>query len=1147
MTGFNLTGAMKSASKNWQRAYSQALFSDNKHLFDVGIDESAVSIKVPSSKSAPEDARLDKEETKIVGMILSRLNHAGLSIKIINNLSGVYAFNDKPKLGAHDSDNNSISLSRDLLKRCKEPDGNSLNELAFVVAQEIGSLIGDELEKNDAFGNKDSVTNIDETVNDTKKIDRLSKDEAVSYAKGFLSQEIPYLIGEIERLDVSKSEFDYKDKKAEMESKLDRYLMALDQIESKFPDDFSIESKETNAPDQFNETLNRFIKDYIRDSLDWEDAFLDDEVINSAQEAVDYGLTKLLGESYSENPLKMSHAMSVTENLIKDKINNYRQQKVKHEQSKEIEDLKTDLARYYQVEREQIEVKEDELPIRDDARRAIESLFGRRIIGFKGEAYASAFNGLILPDRQGQIYVASDSEMPIMNIAGHEFLHALNKDSPEIYDALLQEMMPLIRNEQVYKAKLDKARKEQGKEESTFGFLLEEMIADVLGDNFTKPTFWAKVAQGMDEKSPGLFPQLASKVTLFLDTLKTKLNPLGHDSYISDVDKAQDAVAKYTALHIKAQLGDKNAIELDEGLAKDFDRGEREKSIDANIGYSDKRIDSLIPQYSTFRGHSKAVVSLVNPNDFLLATTTDPKTIRDEAGILDIDRLTTEIQAPFLTVKDGQIIGHEGRHRMAAMAEAGYEQVPVILQSFSYMVGDDAKNNDFLHFRDELGLGDGNEAMLKAQVEGARDVEVSGFEIVNWDNRARIADLVGNKDIKFMFAGLNAASADSERYSRAKAMLDFGVDAEEVRKETGWDKGIDEKWRFEIDDSQAEIRKPFPDKGQSWGAIYDSVMSDGIASEGFDFGVKLSDVLEHKLLFSAYPELAELELLVKEGGGASITPKANDQPSYIRIGKNVLMTDLKSILLHEAQHGIQHIENFARGGSTDEFKRSEADKARESLASIVLDTINQGENIDDVVLELKREVLDRNPITDNTYSAEEFSAAVELLNSNDKLGLVSKWSENSKVAIDSFESYKLLAGEVEARNTQSRMKMSEAERQITHPASTEDVARNEQSIRYRNGLMQSIDTNSDFNMNEIEGAVVKTDTHKTMFKEVFSGGETSPKGVFARVFALSLTQKNFAETHFKKPLGFIKDQVSRLEEKLSQGVTKGSTPKKPKM
>jgi hypothetical protein len=55
------------------------------------------------------------------------------------------------------------------------------------------------------------------------------------------------------------------------------------------------------------------------------------------------------------------------------------------------------------------------------------------------------------------------------------------------------------------------------------------------------------------------------------------------------------------------------------------------------------------------------------------------------------------------------------------------------------------------------------------------------------------------------FAGESAETANLELLALAKAQTNEGVDPREIWESTGWFKGKDGEWRFEIDDSKASM------------------------------------------------------------------------------------------------------------------------------------------------------------------------------------------------------------------------------------------------------------------------------------------------------------------------------------------------------
>lgn len=106
--------------------------------------------------------------------------------------------------------------------------------------------------------------------------------------------------------------------------------------------------------------------------------------------------------------------------------------------------------------------------------------------------------------------------------------------------------------------------------------------------------------------------------------------------------------------------------------------------------YTDERINREI-QNSSANGipdYAKSYITWVDPIDFIYATTTSEEyrnTLKEEAGKLDLDRLKKETQPIHLTVnfETGDIVGHEGRHRMLALRDKGISKVAVIIDAIN--------------------------------------------------------------------------------------------------------------------------------------------------------------------------------------------------------------------------------------------------------------------------------------------------------------------------------------------------------------------------------------------------------------------------------------------------------------------------------
>jgi hypothetical protein len=127
-----------------------------------------------------------------------------------------------------------------------------------------------------------------------------------------------------------------------------------------------------------------------------------------------------------------------------------------------------------------------------------------------------------------------------------------------------------------------------------------------------------------------------------------------------------------------------------------------------------------------------------------------------------------------------------------------------------------------------------------------------------------------------------------------------------VRQQTGWFKGVDGKWRYEIDDSGASLQN--------------MRMEDGIAMRA----TSLETILDHPALFAAYPALRDMDVQItidpdgKEGGsferGSAGDSKTFGRQPEIKVNARTEEKAL-STLLHEIQHGIQNVEGFASGGN----------------------------------------------------------------------------------------------------------------------------------------------------------------------------------------------------------------------------------------
>ena len=262
------------------------------------------------------------------------------------------------------------------------------------------------------------------------------------------------------------------------------------------------------------------------------------------------------------------------------------------------------------------------------------------------------------------------------------------------------------------------------------------------------------------------------------------------------------------------------------------------------------------------------------------------------------------------------------------------------------------------------------------------------------------------------FAGRTANTADLDALKVAQELSARKRDPEDIFRQTGWFKGKDGQWRFEIDDSQAE----FIGNSQTTGL--------------------LGDVMRHDALYAAYPDLkntpvsTDVQRLQSGSYQPEQTKYPDGRPRYTPLNEEILAFGptkpaILNTLLHEAGgHALQRREGFApgssRGVATDQlllerntFLKNLSDKMDARQAELGLSGYRPATNDP----ELKR-------------LREQYDANVDRALDEDAI----------------YERYYTEAGEVEARNIQLRQDMTPAERRALSPMATEDVPRSEQRL-----------------------------------------------------------------------------------------------------
>lgn len=232
----------------------------------------------------------------------------------------------------------------------------------------------------------------------------------------------------------------------------------------------------------------------------------------------------------------------------------------------------------------------------------------------------------------------------------------------------------------------------------------------------------------------------------------------------------------------------------------------------------------------------------------------------------------------------------------------------------------------------------------------------------------------GPPEERYSFAGRNANRADQEALARAEELERAGTDAEQIRQETGWFRGADGLWRFEIDDSTMEY-DPTGDlrgaRSRRWAMedleaaredlfgniteeqadmvrAYNRAEIAGDTAEqqrlydeltatefGFQFetyvdalqranatknnpwGGALADYINHPELFANYPQLRDVGLEFRKLPEGT---RGEFDGDTVTLDES-LLTEPEDVLIHEIQHAIQRAEGFARGASPEYWSR----------------------------------------------------------------------------------------------------------------------------------------------------------------------------------------------------------------------------------
>lgn len=324
-------------------------------------------------------------------------------------------------------------------------------------------------------------------------------------------------------------------------------------------------------------------------------------------------------------------------------------------------------------------------------------------------------------------------------------------------------------------------------------------------------------------------------------------------------------------------------------------------------------------------------------------------------------------------------------------------------------------------------------------------------------------------------AGIGARTADSAALRRAEALEKSGTDNETIRQETGWYRGMDGQWRFEIDDSGAAFSRSGEAQYSADNADYarytqlmnrmltgDLTEAEHAELLGLDKkngstkkelarridegNATLRDIMQHNALFEAYPEIAETKVKFADmprGTAGSYNRETNTITLDTKLKYDA--NEALDALMHEVQHRVQAAEGFAGGTNPGYWNRGEnydraAEKYRDNRARLLNGLSTEDRALYDEYRSIEREMgamLDGSMLYDESRMDALEKRSDELYRELYGKEWFGKLNRYDRILGDAGEAVKEFywntAGEIEARDTAARRRMSAEERKNTPP------------------------------------------------------------------------------------------------------------------
>lgn len=555
----------------------------------------------------------------------------------------------------------------------------------------------------------------------------------------------------------------------------------------------------------------------------------------------------------------------------------------------------------------------------------------------------------------GKIDISANGDTSIPATVKHEFTHAFKQSAPQAYQDFEDYVMKSVMetNPESVRKRLNSLKSRYEQEGIPYNDEIgrDEIVAEMTS---TFEPNVNKIAYGN--------PNLADKILQGISTAKAKIQSVLYSPYTNDRTGVQ---MTYAQLNEAEQLWNnalRQAAENRENVSSGEDAvrystvGNKNNSLKEQIRNNLEELDRMLPvmnyTYNINQNLSNSEKRNAVLDEYLRKYGTDNKNIivtrkgfgdvsvgakdiRSGLRYLNTDAEYAAVLAIPSVITEGTEIDRHNNHK-----NRGYNTItfaaPVEINGVrGNMAVTIKETNKYKYKMHRILLPDGsmfefldneknssyNDGAVDDNVNGSPSIATVSNNSIS-ENKPIVKNSLGgnasdtqvksdtdnvgtfdkNKtDIRYSFAGDNAKTADMGALQQARDLEQSGVSIEEIRKTTRWSRGLDNKWKFEIDDSGAKYNEDKIRLGKA---------------------VNLNEVIEHSNLFKAYPDLKNVK--VKEIAGLEAKGIYSPEFDCIFMNKNMTTQEKLKSLIHEVQHAIQVREGFAIGESPDSENRNQS-------------------------------------------------------------------------------------------------------------------------------------------------------------------------------------------------------------------------------